>query len=304
MGNEQGGTAEARKVGIRPRAVLSVADDRYRPAQIPPSRWGVPRVDPEEDYFDKEEETPAPNTRQTRTSTQKRGRSTATTGIGTRRAQRPANVAIPRVYPIGGSLVDYQEEEEAAEGGASPPSPEPKQEPKPQDGTRLRGHTRRPDLQRNATVASLSPNTIERSQDSSPVASTSASANDQLVNLSPSTSSRRSPSEIGPVPMEEDDDLIGPPVSLSHKRRREAEEDDDSLERLSKRPTLSHPTTSSSPERTQDAKGDSSAAGLSMDVGTPSPETNRSSKRQLRVRLGNASLAQAQPPDVKVGDKG
>jgi len=100
--------------------------------------------------------------------------------------------------------------------------------------------------------------------------------------------------------MDEDDDLIGPPVPLSHKRRREAEEDDEVLERLSKRPALSQ---SASPEKGSEANGATPAVTSPMEISTPPPtETPRASKRQLRVKLG--STPHVQPPDVKVGDKG
>jgi hypothetical protein len=94
--------------------------------------------------------------------------------------------------------------------------------------------------------------------------------------------------------MDEDDDLIGPPVPLSHKRRREAEEDDETLERLAKRPALG-----------QEANGVAATPGVTpMEAeSTVQPEPSRSKKRQLRVKLGDTPLA-VQPPDVKVGDKG
>jgi hypothetical protein len=235
--------------------------------------------------------------RQTRGQAQRRGRVASSSNLGNRRAQRPVNVALPRVYPIGGALVDYQEEEESTEGGASPPSPEPRQETRVQDGTRLRTRGRRPELTRNPSSLNLSPTTVER-QEGNAGASTSANTTDQQP-------ARRPPSEIGPVAMDEDDDLIGPPVPLSHKRRREAEEDDEVLERLSKRPALSQSATSSSPEKASEANGGTPAAGAGapMEISTPPPtETPRASKRQLRVKLG--STPHVQPPDVKVGDKG
>jgi len=274
-----------------------VAKPYGRPAQIPTSRWGIPRIDPEEAYFDQpdEEETPVVTGRLTRGQAQRRGRIAPSSNVGNRRTQRPVNVALPRVYPIGGALVDYQEEEESPEGGASPPSPEPRQETRVQDGTRLRTRARRPELTRNPSSLNLSPTTVERPEGNAG-ASTSAKTTDQQP-------ARRSPSEIGPVAMDEDDDLIGPPVPLSHKRRREVEEDDEVLERLSKRPALSQSASSSSPEKGSEANGATPAVTSPMEISTPPPtETPRASKRQLRVKLG--STPHVQPPDVKVGDKG
>jgi hypothetical protein len=275
----------------------------HRPAQHPASRW-VARVDPEDAYFNQpdEEEAPVVTGRQTRGQAQRRGRIASSSNVGNRRTQRPVNVALPRVYPIGGALVDYQEEEESTEGAASPPSPEPRQETRVQDGTRLRTRGRRPELTRNPSSLNLSPTTVERPAEGNAGASTSANTTDQQP-------TRRSPSEIGPVAMDEDDDLIGPPVPLSHKRRREAEEDDEVLERLSKRPALSQSSTPSSPDKVSEANGGTPAAGPAagspMEISTPPPtETPRASKRQLRVKLGSTPHVQAQPPDVKVGDKG
>jgi len=93
--------------------------------------------------------------------------------------------------------------------------------------------------------------------------------------------------------MDEDDDLIGPPVPLSHKRRRETEEEDETLERLAKRPALG-----------QELNGAGAPGATAMEAETAAqPELSRSKKRQLRVKLSDNSLT-AQPPDVKVGDKG
>jgi hypothetical protein len=259
-------------------------------------RWGAARaVDPEDEYFNADEEEPVAG-RQTRGQLRKRGGLPAAAGNApNRRPQRPINVALPRAYPIGGPLVDYEEDE--TPDGALPPQDPVKQQPeqKAQDG-RLRGRgNRRPDLARTASSANLDPNrSIERAQESpSAGASTSSNPNEQRLR-SPSPSRRQSSSsEIGPVAMDEDDDLIGPPVPLSHKRRREAEEDDETLERLAKRPALA-----------QESNGAAAPGATPMEAeSTVQPEPSRSKKRQLRVKLGDTPLA-AQPPDVKVGDKG
>lgn len=276
------------------------------PKPIPVQRrWGAARVvDTEDEYFNADEEEPAVVAgRQTRGQSRRRG-TTPQPNAGTgpsRRTQRPINVALPRVYPISGALVDYQEEEETPDG-ASPPSPDPvkvQPEPKVQDGSRLRGRARRPDLTRTASSPNLDPSRTN-AESSSSGASASSNANERLRSASPSQR-QTSSSEIGPVAMDEDDDLIGPPVSLSHKRRREAEEDEEALERLAKRPALGQ-APDKSPEP-NGAAAPGAPASMEAETTTAQPEPSRSKKRQLRVKLGETPLA-AQPPDVKVGDKG
>ncbi|KAG9046347.1 Platinum sensitivity protein [Serendipita sp. 407] len=332
-----------------------------KPVQLPMKRWAPTRaIDAEDDYFNAEEETPAAG-RQTRGQGRKRGMPNAAGGVtpGNRRPQRPVNVALPRAYPIGTALVDYQEEDETPSGAALTEMP-PKtaksgrllhqQQPQSQEGPPLRGRNRRPDLARTASLIQMDPTSTAGTASTSASTSsashapaagspsatttTAAGGSDQPVTIAASrrgSMSASAASEIGPVAMEEDDDLIGPPVSLSlsHKRRRGLDEEDETMERLAKRPALG---TSSSPERSPTRSGPGSSGGASAGGGANGPSTtttsgspsgsqeasssestsheptptttSRSSKRQLRVKLGNAAMLSSQPPDVKVGDKG
>ncbi|KIM29443.1 hypothetical protein M408DRAFT_15821 [Serendipita vermifera MAFF 305830] len=170
------------------------------PKPIPVQRrWGAARVvDTEDEYFNADEEEPAVVAgRQTRGQSRRRG-TTPQPNAGTgpsRRTQRPINVALPRVYPISGALVDYQEEEETPDG-ASPPSPDPvkvQPEPKVQDGSRLRGRARRPDLTRTASSPNLDPSrtNAESSSTAAPGAPASMEAETTTAQPEPSRSKKR-----------------------------------------------------------------------------------------------------------------
>jgi hypothetical protein len=322
----------------------------YRPAPIAPKRWGTARAhDAEDDYFNaEEEETPAAEPtvgRQTRGQMRRRGAiagpSTGTAPTGPNNAppsgrrQRPTSVALPKAYPMGSGspLVDYAEEDETeglppSEAGSDPVQPTGKQETKGpvQDGTRLRGRNRRPELTRNASVPSLDPNGVgsqapkeqsgRRTQSPATTASPSPSASSSASSDMNTTQSGIGVGITGiglgvgaGMAMDEDEDLIGPPVplSLSHKRRRETEEEDETMERLAKRPFLGEQPTGAAGANAGKAAMQEESASTTAPApaaATPAPtETPKpTGKRQLRVKLG--ANVQNQPPDVKVGDKG
>ncbi|CAG8668794.1 9859_t:CDS:2, partial [Acaulospora colombiana] len=323
-----------------------------KPTAIAPKRWGAARaVDAEEDYFNaEEEETPATEPtvgRQTRGQMRRRGAiagpSTGTGPTGPNNAppsgrrQRPTSVALPKAYPIGSStsLVDYPEEDETealppSEAGSDPVQPTGKQETKGpvQDGTRLRGRNRRPELTRNASVPNLDPNGVgsqatpkeqtgRRTQSpaltpTSPSPSASSSTSSEMNTTQPGIGVGITGIGLGVgagMAMDEDEDLIGPPVplSLSHKRRRETEEEDETMERLAKRPFLGEqpaPTAGANASKAamQEDSAGAAAPTVAAPTSTPTETPKPIGKRQLRVKLG--ANVQNQPPDVKVGDKG
>ncbi|KAG8793176.1 hypothetical protein FRC17_008483, partial [Serendipita sp. 399] len=294
--------------------------DRYtdavwdgRPPQVAIKRWVPARaVDTEDEYFNAEEEGPvaASPGRQVRGQGRKRGMPNAggAGNAGTRRPQRPANVALPRAYPIGTALVDYQEEDETPNGAALTEMPpkvqkstrlqqqqqqQQQQQSQIQEGSTLRARGRRPDLARTSSLMHMDPNrdptggaggaaltSASASTAGTPSSAATGGTSDQSVTIASSrrgsmastsaSSSSASSSEIGPVAMDEDDDLIGPPVSLSlsHKRRRDLEEEDETLERLAKRPALGK---ASSPERSPTRSG---GAGAGAGTGSNGPSSS------------------------------
>lgn len=281
-----------------------------KPTPNPPKRWGTRAVDAEDAYFNADEDEGGATARQTRGQGRKRGMPTGVAGNAPpRRTQRPTGVAIPRAYPM--ALVDYQEEDESNEPAAAASPSTSSGKPSDQQA-RTRGRTRRTDLARTASSATLDPNAPGTAGAASPTASTSAG--DQPMSLL--SQRRNATTEIGPVAMDEDDDLIGPPISLSHKRRRDTEEEDEAMERLAKRPALGHtaektdssPSSSSSPAGAASTSTVSTAANGSaetavMEAESSAAEPARGTKRPVRVKLSNALLS-TPPADVKVGDKG
>lgn len=249
----------------------------------------------EEAYFNGEEEDggasgSAGPVRNLRVNARRRGASISSPMGGTvpRRSQRPANVALPRAFPIGGPLVDY--EDEALEPSASPSPPLDVANP---DGPRLRSRNKRPsELTRTMSSWSLVDHSSWTGE--GPSESAGASSSEQMP--------RKSSSEIAPVAMEEEDDLIGPPVPLSHKRRREDDEDE-GLERLVKRPALSG--TPTSPDK--ESNGPGAADGTTSAVPPVATSPNNNGKLKLKMKLGGAAQTGNVPaatPDSTVGEKG
>ena len=270
-----------------------------RPATtIPPKRWGTRAVDTEDAYFNADEEETGPTARQTRGQGRKRGMPTGVAGNApNRRTQRPTGVAIPRAYPM--ALVDYQEEDEPNETAVASPSTS---SGKPSEmHARARSRTRRQELARAPASPSLDPNAPGPAATiaTSPTTSTGAtSAGDQPMNM---LSQRRGAITMTEA-MDEDDDLIGPPISLSHKRRRDTEEEDETLERLAKRPALGQDKAESSGSATTPTGPSANGSGPTMET-EQATEPVKSTKRPVRVKISN-SLLSTPPVDVKVGDKG
>ena len=312
MGDQQRTSSEVRTtVGLRPCRRAAERFLRTFPSVAPqPRKWGQVRLtDAEDEYFNGASDDDAPASPTAQRGRAQRGMPLRRGGGG-KRPSRPTNVAIPKPFPIGGiALVDYQEDDEPTEGAAAAPFQD---SPRPRRTKRDIGNKN--EVTRTTSTTSLA----ELSGSTSPMSGSHG--------LAGGLTRTKSVADLSPMAMEEDGDLIGPPVPLSYKRRRE-EDEEEGLERLAKRPAfagkekekgrersserVSQKTRAVSPAPSRSAadevaegSGGGGGGGRTAGSGTPSQ------KLRLKVRLGGKGAGpppQGSPPphtSVKVGDKG